>query len=238
MAGVEFLFKKSYRITDKICVRHAMLQDIVDLGEERYFQTLQALTAIPSDMKSILDDNGIDYVTLSDFELFGMIIKSLPDEDSNIFLPGIQLSKFRMCKKDDGSLFLFDKENDVILDFYAHKRIVDILCTIHKIKKKPQKPGNAKARELLINLDRKKREENKNKEFKSSLYPIVSAAVNSPGFKYNYSEVQNMLYGQFIDAVARLQIMNITDHLLSGYYNGTIDGTKIDKNKFDPMREI
>lgn len=238
--AAQILFSSSFQITDHISVRHATLGDVINLGEQRYFRTLQFLTAIPSDEKYFLFTKGIDWMEITDLEFFSIMVKALPTEDSQIFLPGIDFSKFELYKRSDGEVLFSDKDAGITFDFRSHKMMADCLCSIHKIKKKVEKAGNAITKEYLIDEDKEKKQRlaEKQTEFKSSLVPLVSSMVNRDGFKYDYQSVMNMRYGQFMDAAARLQMIVATDQLIQGIYAGNVDSSKIDKKRLDWTREI
>lgn len=66
-------------ITDKIIVIQPTLDQIIEFGEKRYFQTVQYLTGVGADFKwQLWDYFNRDYTTIDDFELFKLMIwKSL-----------------------------------------------------------------------------------------------------------------------------------------------------------------
>lgn len=66
-------------ITDKIVVIQPTIDQIVEFGEKRYFQTVHCLTGVGADFKwQLWDYFGIDYTQIDDFELFKkMIFRSL-----------------------------------------------------------------------------------------------------------------------------------------------------------------
>lgn len=66
-------------ITDKIIVTQPTIDQIIEFGEKRYFQTVYTLTGVGADFKwQLLDYFNIDYTTIEDFELFKkMIYQSL-----------------------------------------------------------------------------------------------------------------------------------------------------------------
>ena len=66
-------------ITDKIIVIQPTLDQIIEFGEKRYFQTVHCLTGVGADFKwQLWDYFNIDYTTIDDFELFKKLIwKSL-----------------------------------------------------------------------------------------------------------------------------------------------------------------
>lgn len=67
------------RITDKIIVTQPTIDQIIEFGEKRYFQTVHCLTGVGADFKwQLWDYFGRDYTTVDDFELFKLMIwKSL-----------------------------------------------------------------------------------------------------------------------------------------------------------------
>ena len=62
-------------ITDKIIVIQPTIDQIVEFGEKRYFQTVHCLTGVGADFKwQLWDYFNIDYTTIDDFELFKLMI--------------------------------------------------------------------------------------------------------------------------------------------------------------------
>ena len=63
------------RITDKIIVTQPTLDQIIEFGEKKYFQTVHCLTGVGADFKwQLWDYFKKDYTTVDDFELFKLII--------------------------------------------------------------------------------------------------------------------------------------------------------------------
>ena len=236
------LFSDEYEVTQKISVRHSTVGDVLRLGERRYFHILHTLTSIPSDEKWLLHTKGINWMDISDLEFFAMLAPSLKPEDSQIFFPGLDFSKFRLYKQDDGLLLFADKANGITIDKFSHMKMMECLCTIHKIKKKVEIAGNEHTRQVLLEDDKLRYERALAKadmqEYKSTLVPLISALINREGFKYNYNTVGELRFGQFLDAAARVQMIVATDQLIQGVYAGNVDAKKLDKKKFDWTREI
>ena len=62
-------------ITEKITVTQPTLDQIIQFGEKRYFNTIHCLTGVGADFKwQLWDYYNIDYTTIDDFELFKKII--------------------------------------------------------------------------------------------------------------------------------------------------------------------
>lgn len=229
---------KEVKITNKITYSQPLLSDVIKFGEQEYYQILSNMTAIPSDMKSILWDAGIDWMEFSDMELFYAMTHSMPMNKTEIFFPGIDFSTFALIKNENNDLIMYSKDQDIIIDKFVFAKMQDCLCKSHGIKKKVEKAGNKYTKQILIEEDRQNRELNKDKEFKSNLFGLVSAMVNYAGFKYNYSNIWDLSMFQFMDAVQRVRLIDSTNHLLNGIYAGTIDGKKIRNEKFNWMREV
>lgn len=67
------------RITDKIIVIQPTLDQIIEFGEKRYFQSVYTLTGVGADFKwQLWDYFNVDYTTIDDFDFFKLMVwKSL-----------------------------------------------------------------------------------------------------------------------------------------------------------------
>ena len=62
-------------ITDKIIVTQPTIDQIIEFGEKRYFQTVYTLTGVGADFKwQLWDYFGVDYTKIDDYELFKLMI--------------------------------------------------------------------------------------------------------------------------------------------------------------------
>ena len=209
----------------------------MQFGEQRYYKLLADLTAIPSDVKYVLYKNDIDWMEFDDMELFYAFTKGMPMEDTSIFFPDVDFSKFILLKTEYGKFLLYNQEDDIIIDFYTYRKMQDCLCKTHSIEKRVEKAGNKTTKQILIDEDKQRIEREKNQEFRSNLCGLISSLVNYSGFKYNYEAVWNLTMFQFMDAVCRARIIDSTTHLLNGIYTGNIDVKKISSSKMNWMRE-
>lgn len=74
------------RITDKIIVIQPTIDQIIEFGEKRYFQTVHTLTGVGADFKwQLWDYFGIDYTTIDDFELFKKMICGILSSKKKIY---------------------------------------------------------------------------------------------------------------------------------------------------------
>ena len=152
---LKMYFGEPFHINDKITVYIPSIGDIVKFGEKEYYSAVYTLTSIPSDMKSQLDDIGINYMKISDFELFVMLSQGLPQESTKLILGDLDLSKFvPSINPENNELVLYDDQNDIVIDRLIYTKIVNYIRKIHNIKPKVQKAANETTRKILIQLDR------------------------------------------------------------------------------------
>lgn len=232
-------FGDDYIINDKIKLRQPTIGDVVDYGEGQYFSMIHTLTAIPSDVKSLLWDQmqQLDWTTISDFELFMMFSQTMTPDRTGIIFGDLDFSKMRPYRsKQNDEIVLADKESGIIIDQLVYMRMMAFLRKLHNITPKPEKAKGKRAKQAMIDDDRRRREFNKDKPFKSYLLPLISAVKVKQGYTRNY--VRDMGLFEFFDDVARIQAIDSANHLLNGAYCGMADLSKVDKQQFNWLREL
>ena len=83
----------AYVINDNVTILQPTVRDIAEFGEKDFFSVVHTITAIPSDMKSNLDDMGLDWVEVEDFELFMMLAQTLTPDKTSILFGELNFSK-------------------------------------------------------------------------------------------------------------------------------------------------
>ena len=76
MATRNLLYKKSYAINDFISIMIPTVGEILDC-EDEYYGLVAMLTAMPIDMMVQLDDAGIDFTSINEYELFLLLFRTL-----------------------------------------------------------------------------------------------------------------------------------------------------------------
>lgn len=236
---LQMYFGEDYIINDKIKIHQPTIGEIVQYGEREYYSMVHTLTCIPSDMPSQLDDLGINYMEIEDFELFMMLTRGLTKEKTSILFGDLDFSQFEPCLNQvNNEKCLYDRENDILIDKLIYLRIISYLRKLHSIKPKVRKAANETTRKIIIQLDRQKIQQSKNEEYKSQLKELISGMMRFPGFKYKKNELKECGLYEFMDSVQGAQIYVSTTALLQGMYSGMIDTSKIDKKEFNWMRSI
>jgi hypothetical protein len=189
-------------------------------------------------MKSQLWDLGIDWMEIQDFDLFVMLSQTLTPDRTKPLFGDLDFTKLKPYNHPnvEGEVILVDKESGILIDKMIHYRIVSYLRKAFNITPKVERAKNEITKRILIEEDRRKIEQNKNKPFKSFLLPLISSVKVKQGYTKEY--VLNMGYVEFMSDVARLQVIHNADHLLSACYAGTIDMKKINKDELNWMKEL
>ena len=227
-----------YVINDSVRVLQPTIRQIAEFGERDFFSVVHTVTAIPSDMKSQLWDMELDWMEVDDFELFVMLVRTLTPDRTRLLFGDLDFSKLKPFNHPhiEGEIILADKEAGILIDKMIYLKIVSYLRKAFNITPKIEKAANKMTKKILIEEDRKKLELNKDRPFKSFLLPLISSVKVKQRYTKEY--VLNMGYVEFMNDVARLQVIHNADHLLSACYAGTIDMKKIDKKSLNWMCEI
>lgn len=228
-------------VSDKIIIHQPSLDEICRYGEKQYWSMVYTLTSVGADMKFQLHDMGIDYTTISDFELFySLLCRSFTEEQTSILFGDLDFSKFELYQKNNSKdVIMHDTENNISIDEYTYLVIADVLRKIHGLKRNDQLPANESTKQILIDDARNEYNLNKNKEYHSQLKNMVSAMINSEGFKYNHSEVWNMKINAFMDSVRRISKIKNADLLLqSGYSGFGVNLKEISNKQLDWLGEL
>lgn len=232
-------FGDDYKINEKIIIHQPTIGEIIEYGEQKYFSMVSTLCSIPSDLKSFLWDNGIDWEKISDFDYFCLICTGFKKSETNILFGDIDFSGMKKyVDKTNDEIVLADIPNKVRIDRLIYQKMIDYIRYMHNIVPKVEHAQNEHTKKFLIDLDRQDKARLKESKPKSVLKPLISSMLNIPGFKYKKSELREVGIVEFMDSVQRVQIIMSTNALMNGVYSGMVDTKKINKEEFNFMREI
>jgi hypothetical protein len=231
-------FGKPFQINSKISIRQPTIGEIVEYGEDRFFSLISCATAISSEYKSLLWDAGIDYEQIDDFCMFSWMMCRQDVDTTRILFGDLDFTKLKPVVREDGQTILRDPEQDIIIDFNIHRRIKEYFKDAYGIEKKPEKAANKQTKMKLIELDRMDKEDAAKQRHQSTLQPLISSLVNHPGFKYDLVGVLSLTFGQIMDAVQRLQIIQTAQSLMQGSMSGFCDTSKVPKQLWDWTRPL
>lgn len=233
MGIINLLYKHEYPVTDKIKIMIPTVGEVID-NEEAYYELVSALTSVPYDVMVQLDDAGIDFTKIEEYDLFILLFNSIKNSDTHLIFGDLDTSRFETAVSTrTEQLILYDEKDDIVIDQGIHQQIAATLRKINHLEKTLKKAGNKEARDYLIKRERTKQKRRRARQSFSQLEQLITALVNTEQFKYNYETVRNMTLYQFNESLH--QIMNKVDYdnLMHGVYAGTVKISDISQDKLN-----
>lgn len=222
MSG-SLLYKTEIPVTDQISIVVPTVGDVLD-REEEYYGVVSVFTSMPIDMMVELDDVGIDFTTIDEYDLFLILCNSLKTRDVSLVIRGVDFSNVSVAQKDgESDPVLVDIKTGVVIDRHTHSMIADTLRMLHHLEKDKRKPIDKPTRDYMIDRARKKRKWRKRNVGASQLEDKIIALVNTEQFSYNFETVRDLTIYQFNRSLK--QIINKVDYdnRMYGVYSGTVD---------------
>ena len=229
MSTINLLYAQQYAINNAVKIIIPTVGEILE-NEDEYYGLVSLFTAMPIDMMVQLEDTGIDFTEINEYELFLLLFKGIQEQDTSLILGDLDLSKFELfINEENDTVVLYDAENDIIIDRAIHGQIAATLRKIHHLEKHRRKPANEEAKKFMIQRAREKMRRNMNRKESSQLESLIIAMVNTEQFKYNYETTKGLTIYQFNESVR--QIVHVVDYKfrMSGVYAGTIDAKSLSK---------
>lgn len=216
-------------ITDKIYVRIPTVREVLQ-DEQTYYNMISSLTASPYQYMVQLDDMGIDYTTISNYELFMILFPMLAKSDLSIIFGDLHTYDYNAYVDNSNStniVYSPTNGNDYKIDELIYTQLSDTLRKINNIEKVTKKPANEEAKRYLLEKERKRQKRNAKKPYEPYLEKMVIALVNRPEFKYNYEETMNLSIYKFNQSFKQIQTSITFDNTMIGVYAGTVDTSKM-----------
>lgn len=253
-----WLYAREVVINDKLTVCIPTVAEIIESEKKyySYYDAVKTLVATPLDYMVQLDDAGVDFNTLSQYDLFLILFRSikerisLQNNDNSIKeCEKIDPSVFRMIFKNIDFLslnlgvdlqnkapVLINDKNEVIIDRSVYRKICQFLHYIHYIQPDRRKAGNEEARRYMIERARIKQQRAsrriKNKH-SSQIEDLIVALVNTEQFKYNYESTKDLTIYQFNTSLHQIINKMNYDNIMTAYYSGTVDISKISQDELN-----
>ena len=156
MATLNLLYKQEYAINEHIKIQIPTVGEVLD-NEDDYYTMVTMLTAMPVDMMVQLDDIGVDFTAINEYELFLILFNALKDKDTSLIFGELDLKPFRSAvNPQNNTIVLRNKETGVVIDRGIQGQIASVLRKIHNLKRNNRKPANQEAREYMLQRAREK----------------------------------------------------------------------------------
>lgn len=223
---------ESYRVTDLVAVNNPTLGEIVDFGEQEYWDLLTHLCATSFDYRLFLEEKGVRYEDIDDWQMFLNMHSAFDYEETKILIPGINLAKLHLYKEENsGQVVMVNDDGVIVINDAVYYSIMDFIRKCHGVERNFKIAGNKTARDIYMREAREAHERDMRGQRKNVSYlePLVSALCNTEGFKYNFDTVWNLPIYTFMDATRRIPKIKSADHFMNGMYGGMLDVSKMTK---------
>lgn len=237
MAIRNLLYKTEYPINDNISIKIPTVGEIID-NEDNYYGVVSVFTVMPMDMMVQLDDAGIDFTTINEYDLFLMLFNGLKTMDVSLVLGDLDLSKFDFAvNQKNQEVVLLDSENDIVIDKAIYLQISDTLRAIHHLEKNIKKPANSEATAFLLERARKKLRRRKNQKEDSQLESLIISMVNTEQYKYNFEETRSLSIYQFNESARQIINKINFDNKMIGVYTGSINAKELKQDELSWLKQ-
>jgi len=222
MAILNLLYSDRYQINDKIAAVIPSVGQILN-DEDNYYRLLSIMTAMPIDMMVPLDEAGIDFTAINDYELFLLMFPNLKKADTSLFFGDLDFSKLVIDRSEqNGKFILKDKVNDIVIDRAIHGRIAAFLRKIHHLEQNRRKPANIQAKDYMLQRAKEKAKRRQKRVEDSQLEQLIIAMVNTEQYKYDFERTRELSIYQFNESVRQVIKKVDYDNRMYGIYAGTI----------------
>lgn len=230
MPTLNLLYKDKYCINDSIAIRIPTVREVLE-AEDTYYSLVYTLTSMPIDRMVQLDDLGIDFTQINDYELFLLFFSAFRDQDVSLIFGDLDLTKFNLAASEDGeSIVLLDSEHDIVIDRRIQSQIASTLRKIHHLEKNRRKPANKEAKEFMLQVEREKLQRQSKRPSFSYLESLIIALVNTEQFCYRYDNVLDLTIYQFNESVRQIIHKVDYDNKMRGVYAGTVSAKDLSQD--------
>jgi len=231
-------------VAGTVTVKAPTIGDIIEIGESRFYSTLSILVGNTTQCRLLLWNSGIDWCTISDFELFTMRYKALDKDVVNLLFDDINFEDFEAYTRinDDGKeeLFLYNKETGVEITELVYQYFHQYLQNIFDMKPEEEITKDKMLKEAWIRKDSievKQKSKKGDTESSFSFVPLISTYINYAGTKYSSRELKEVGVSEFFDSLKRIRIFEQSTAILKGMYSGFVDAKNIKPSDYDFMRD-
>ena len=209
---------------------------------------IYTLCSVGIDLCWQLEEAGIPFDEISDYELFYSFLRKYYDVEQTKIILGntLNLKEMKLFQNQKGEMYLGQKiitqdgeTKTITLNESDYYEIVKYLRALHNLKRNNAVAGTKSCRMAFIEDAKMEYEAQLLEPRRSHLLPLVSTMVNSDGFKRDDQTIWNMNIYAFMDSVKRVdKIRNSNLLLQSGYSGFGVDLKKIKKEELNYMGEL
>ena len=233
MATRSLLYARSIAINEHIEIPVPTVGEVLD-REDEYYGMVSLVTATPYDLMVQLDDIGIDFAQIDDFDLFLIVFNSLKDQDTSMIFGDLDLSRFEVAiNQENNMIVLLDEKNEIVIDKLTHWQIAESLRKLHHQERSKGKPANEEARAFMIQRARIKMARRRNRVEDSHLEQLVVSIVNTEQYPYDFEQTRDLTIYQFNESVHQIIRKIDFDNKMFGIYSGTISAKDLNQKELN-----
>lgn len=229
MSTINLLYESQIAVNNSIKIVIPKVGDIIK-DESSYYGMVSTLTAAPYDMMAQLDEAGIDFTTINEYDLFLLMFPALAARDTSLIFGDLDLTKFKFALNEKTNMVvLVDPENDITIDRAIHGKIAMVLREIHHLEKNNRNPANEEAKRYLLEKAKRKLRRQRKRKQESQLGSLIVAMVNTEQYKYDFERTRELSIYQFNECVKQIIAKVDYEHLMHGIYAGTVNAKEINQ---------
>lgn len=234
MDKLKLISGEPIEICDGLTLLQPTLGEVKDFGEAKFYNTFWTFCSAPWDMPSALDDAGINFMEITEWELFQSIVQGLTHEHTKLIFGDLDFSKFKLMKRtqENGTEDIVLYDGSLLIDEKLYRNFIQYVKAMIGFEHTGKKAGNEATRKILISEDRKQKKRTAKKEYESILYNGIISLVNTEEFKYNYQTIWDITLFQFTKSLVQIQGKKSACALLQGSMSGFCDTSKIPQKDF------
>lgn len=248
---VSLLNKNEYKINDDIIIKIPTLKDYrnTDNFQSDYQSIMSLFIITPSDRMVELDDEGIDFTSIDEYDFFISLFystyilnsKKINSPDSTKVFKNLDFKYLNIIKNHQDEIVLINKNGKEIINKRLYMQISNVFCELFMIKKNRRNPQNLEAKKYIIEVERRhqkyiKKKSNKvDQERQNEFNEQIVAIVCRPGFTYDFDTINKLTIYDFYACLKQLIKDRNIDYIMNGAYCGfgSVDLNKISKNQLN-----
>lgn len=225
MDSRSLLLQTQVDLAPGIAIRIPTVGEILQ-NERLYYQTTYSLTATPFQNMVQLDDLGIDFTTISEWQLFIQTFLAYAHSSDllDYVFADLQTQGFGIYQDPQtAALYLSNPDTGVQIHESTYLQIVELIRKINLYEHITARPANETARQYLIEKERKRLKRLAKKPPEPYLEQMVIALVNTAEFPYDYESCMHLSIYAFNQSFKQIQHKINYDNTMIGIYAGTLN---------------
>ena len=227
-----------------VTVKAPSIGDIIEIGESRFYSNLSILVGNTTQYRLLLWNQGIDWNTISDFQMFMGMYEQLDKDVVDLLFDNINFEDFHVYVRthEDGTKeeFLYNEETETEINEVVYQYFHQYFQNIFNMKPEEEITRDKHLKEWWIRKDTVAIEQKgkKHEESSFSFVPLISLYVNYSGTKYSSKELKEVGVPEFFDSIARILQIERARAVMSGMYSGFVNSKDIDPSLYDLTKDI